>query len=297
MRKVWIEAALNGAWSRAPQPGIPDTIEAIIAEGVACARAGACIIHTHAYDHGGPQTFDWEVYARIIAGIRAQVEVSVYPSYPSILTTSIQSSLSEADGAARFAHIEALAARGLIEFAVIDPGSVNFTRIAATTRARPAGTYLNPESHIRYALDFAARYHFHPAFAIYEPGFTRAGAALARAAGVKPPIYRFIFSETFALGFPPKPYALAAHLKLLEEEAGSAPWMIAGLCADIRPLIGEAMLRGGHVRVGLEDAPLGTTMSNVAWVEEAVRIVRDYGAEPASIADVRQALRSTAGGT
>jgi len=24
MRKVWIEAALNGAWSRALQPGIPD---------------------------------------------------------------------------------------------------------------------------------------------------------------------------------------------------------------------------------------------------------------------------------
>jgi hypothetical protein len=29
MRKVWIEAALNGAWGRALQPGIPDTIEAI----------------------------------------------------------------------------------------------------------------------------------------------------------------------------------------------------------------------------------------------------------------------------
>ena len=38
MRKVWIEAALNGPWSRALQPGIPDTVEAIVAEGVACAR-------------------------------------------------------------------------------------------------------------------------------------------------------------------------------------------------------------------------------------------------------------------
>ena len=53
MRKVWIEAALNGAWSRALQPGIPDTVEAIIAEGVACARAGAAIIHIHACDGGG----------------------------------------------------------------------------------------------------------------------------------------------------------------------------------------------------------------------------------------------------
>src|SRR6266481_836985 len=200
MRKVWIEAALNGAWSRALQPGIPDTVEAIIAEGVACARAGAAIIHIHAYDGGGPQTFDWQVYARIIEGIRAQADIPVYPSYPSILTTNIDASLSVADAAARFAHIEALAARG-----------------------------------------FAARHGFHPAFAIYEPGFTRAGAALARAAGVRTPIYRFMFSEQFAFGFPPKPYALAAHLALLEEEAGPAPWMIAGLGVDIRPLIGEAV--------------------------------------------------------
>ena len=103
------------------------------------------------------------------------------------------------------------------------------------------------------------RYGFHPAYAIYEPGFTRAGAALARALGAKTPIYRLMFSETFAYGFPPKPYALAAHLALLDEEAPGAPWMIAGLGVDIRPLIAETVRRGGHVRVGLEDAPFGTT--------------------------------------
>ncbi len=228
MRKVWIEAALNGAWSRALQPGIPDTIEAIIADGVACARAGATIIHTHAYDGGGLQTFDWQVYARIIEGIRAQVDVPVYPSYPAFMTTAADTGPSFADATVRFAHIEALAARGLLDFAIIDP----------------------------------------PAFAIYEPGFTRAGAALARTAGVKTPIYRFMFCETIAVGFPPRPYALAAHLALLEEEAGLAPWMIAGVCADLRPLIGETVARGGHIRVGLEDAPLRTPLSNLALVEE-----------------------------
>ena len=99
-----------------------------------------------------------------------------------------------------------------------------------------------------------------------------------------------MFSETFAVGFPPKPYALAAHLALLEEEAGPAPWMIAGLSADVRGLIGETVARGGHIRVGLEDAPLGTPTSNLALVEEAVRIVRAHGAEPASAADMRQTL-------
>ncbi len=84
MRKVWIEVALNGAWSRRLQPGIPDTVEQIVAEGIACARAGASIVHTHAYGDGGKQTFDWQVYARIIEGIRAEVDVPVYPSYPTI---------------------------------------------------------------------------------------------------------------------------------------------------------------------------------------------------------------------
>jgi 3-keto-5-aminohexanoate cleavage enzyme len=290
MHKVWIEAALNGAWSRALQPGIPDTVEAIVSEGVACARAGAAIIHTHAYDGGGPQTFDWQVYARIIEGIRAQVDVPVYPSYPPIPTTTAGANPSFADATVRFAHIEALAARGLLEFAVIDPGSVNFTLTATTSATKPADIYMNPESHIRHALDFAARHGLHPAFAIYEPGFTRAGAALARAAGVQTPIYRFMFSEQFAFGFPPRAYALAAHLALLEEEAGPAPWMIAGLGVDIRPLIGEAVAQGGHIRVGLEDAPLGVATSNLAMVEEAVRMVRDCGGEPASATDMRRAL-------
>jgi 3-keto-5-aminohexanoate cleavage enzyme len=99
-----------------------------------------------------------------------------------------------------------------------------------------------------------------------------------------------MFSETFALGFPPKPYALLAHLALLEEEAGPVPWMVAGICADIRPLMGEAVARGGHIRVGLEDAPLGTLASNLTLAEEAMQIVSDLGAEPASVADLRLAL-------
>ena len=286
MRKVWIEVALNGAWSRKLQPGIPDTLDAIIEQGVACAQAGASIIHTHAYENGGRQTFDWQVYARIIEGIRAQVDVPVYPSYPA--------APADSPAAARFAHVEALAERGLLEFAVVDPGSVNFTTAKTSAGAKPADTYLNPEAHVRHALDFAARKGLHPAFAIYEPGFTRAGAALAKAAAVKPPIYRLMFTEGFAFGFPPRSYALAAHIALLEEAAPGAPWMAAGLAVDVRPLIAETVAKGGHLRVGLEDAPLGSTMSNLQWVEDAVRLVQQAGGEPATGPEVRQALAALA---
>lgn len=290
MGKVWIEAALNGPWTRKRQPGIPDTVDAIVAEGVACAEAGACIIHVHAYDGGGPQTFDWQVYARIIESIRAKIDVPVYPSIPS---AGIGVGPLPNEAAQRFAHVEALAARGLLEFAVIDPGSVNFTELKIGPGTPAAPTYLNPEAQIRHALAFAARYGFHPAYAIYEPGFTRSGAALARAMGTKVPIYRLMFSETFAYGFPPKPYGLAAHLALLEEEAPGAPWMIAGLGVDIRPLIPETVRRGGHVRVGLEDAPFGCTTSNAALVKEAVQLVRAAGGEPATVGEMRAALKGT----
>jgi 3-keto-5-aminohexanoate cleavage enzyme len=287
MRKVWIEAALNGPWSRARQAAIPDTVGAIVADGIACAAAGACIIHVHAYDGGGPQTFDWQVYARIIEGIRAKVDVPVYPSIPS---AGIGVGPLPDEAAGRFAHVEALAARGLLEFAVIDPGSVNFTELAIDAATPAAPTYLNPEAHVRHAMAFAKRYGFHPAYAIYEPGFTRAGAALARAMGTKRPIYRLMFSETFAFGFPPKLYGLAAHLALLDEEAAGSPWIVAGLGVDIRPLLPEAIRRGGHIRVGLEDAPFGTTTPNVALVDEAVRMIRAEGAEPATVAEMRQML-------
>ncbi len=73
MPKVWIEAALNGPWTRAKQPGIPVAVENIVADGIACAEAGAAIIHAHAYDvTTGHQKDDWEIYARIIEGIRAR---------------------------------------------------------------------------------------------------------------------------------------------------------------------------------------------------------------------------------
>jgi 3-keto-5-aminohexanoate cleavage enzyme len=72
--------------------------------------------------------------------------------------------------------------------------------------------------------------------------------------------------------------------------APSAPWMIAAANADLRPLFADTIARGGHIRVGLEDAPLGTTATNLALVEEAIRIVCQHGAEPATPAEMRQAL-------
>jgi uncharacterized protein (DUF849 family) len=272
--KTWLEVALNGPWGRDRQPGIPVRTDDIVAEGVACAREGAAIVHVHAYDESrGQQRDDADLYARIIEGIRTQVDCIVYPTIPFD---------GEQTAQARFAAIEVLARRGLLEWAVVDPGSVNLDEFV----------YVNPYDHIRHGLELAARHRFHPGYAIYEPGFLRMGAQLAREADAPQPIYRFMFSQGIAFGFPPAEYALDAYLRLLGDEAPGAPWMVAGLEVDLLPLAGAAAARGGHVRVGLEDAPHGTTRSNLQWVREARRAIEGAGQELASAAEVRRALDS-----
>ena len=174
---------------------------------------------------------------------------------------------------------------------MVDPGSVNLAHRAAIAADREGFVYLNPESHIRRGLVLAARHGFHPGYACYEPGFVRLGAALAaRYPGMPQPIYRLMFSDGFTFGFRPEPYALEAYLRLLAEAAPDAPWMIAGLAVDIATLIPLAVARGGHVRAGLEDAPLGSGEGNRALVAAAAGAIAAAGGRLASAAEVRRAL-------
>lgn len=287
MSQVWIEAALNGPWSRERQPGIPVTVAEIVADGLAAAAAGAAIIHVHAYDPAtGRQNDNWETYAQIIEGIRAQADVIVYPTIPLV-----GSGYASENAQHRFAHTAELARRGLLEWTVCDPGSCNFMRIDEASDPESGFIYQNPMADIREGLRLSRLHGLHPGYAIYEPGFTRLGAALADTMpDLKTPIYRFMFSDEFAWGFPPAPTHLDAHLNLLHSLAPKAPWMVAGLGVDIRPLIGAAVSSGGHVRVGLEDAPWGTDLTNRQWVEQAAAMIRASGGEPASAPQVRATL-------
>ncbi|MCC6007781.1 MAG: 3-keto-5-aminohexanoate cleavage protein [Rhodobacteraceae bacterium] len=284
---VWLEVALNGPWGRDRQPLLPLSVAEIVAEGVACAKAGAAIIHVHSRDpETGVQRDDADLYAAIIEGIRGQVECIVYPTLP------LAGAAGHAAGdtvAARFAAVEGLAARGLLEWTVVDPGSVNFLHRDGVAEGDDGFLYRNPGDHIRAGLDVARRAGAVPSFAIYEPGFTRAGAALAGALGTREPVYRFMFTDGFHWGFPARDWALDAHLRLLEEIAPGAPWMVAGLDVDILPLAATAIARGGHLRVGLEDAPFGTRLPNIAWVERGLAAIEAAGRRPATPGEVRAA--------
>jgi len=290
-QKTWVEVALNGPWSRKTQPRIPITVDEIVEDGIACVKAGASIVHVHAYDEAtGKQKDDPELYARIIGGIRSKVDAIVYPTVPS---GSLLGTGQELSAQQRYAHIEALAQRGLLEWAVVDPGSTNFALYDDAAQDKETGfVYQNPESHIRHALGLARQYRFHPSYAIYEPGFIRLGSVLHWRMSSPSPIYRLMFTSGYTFGFPPDDYGLTAYLNLLDRMAPGAIWMVAGLYVDTLPLIPRAIAEGGHVRVGLEDAPHGSDRGNVQWVEAAVAAIDRFGGEVAKVGEVRSRLES-----
>ena len=290
MPPTWLEVALNGPWGKIRQPLMPISVQEIVQHGIVCAKEGAAIIHVHAYDENtGLQNDDWQIYARIIEGIRDQCDVLVYPTIPLA-----GSGYAAAHADVRFKHIHELARRGLIEITVLDPGSVNFVRYDQMPDIQQGFIYKNPVDDIAQGIKIACCYRLSPGYAIYEPGFTRLGAAIAKQVNLPTkPIYRFMFSDEFAWGFAPRETYLDAHLLQLAEYANQAQWMVAGLGVNILPLISAACVRGGHVRVGLEDAPWGTEMSNADWTKAAVKLIIGNGGHLAQANDIRKCLGVT----
>ncbi|MEM7358302.1 MAG: 3-keto-5-aminohexanoate cleavage protein [Pseudomonadota bacterium] len=275
---VWLEVALNGAAGRGYQPNIPITPDDIIAEGIACAKAGAAIIHLHVYSEAGEPVENVDLYTRVFEGIKAECDAIVYP------TLALAGTVDE-----RYAPVKELTARGLMEWGVVDPGSVNITHISQAIAGVDGLTYPNPDSHIRAGLELAAKDGWRPAYAIYEPGFARLGAALAaNFPDVQTPIYRIMLSDNLLFGMQPSESAIQFYAEHLAKEASGAPWMLSGLDADVEAIIEPALDAGAHIRVGLEDASFGCQKSNLELVQNAVAIIEGSGRNLASASEVRQ---------
>lgn len=285
-KKTWIEVAVNGASTRKVQPRIPILAKDIIAEGVACIKAGAAVIHAHTLEpDSGRQNGNIENCAAFINGIREQVDAIVYPTVVGTPDRSNPAWLWEPT-------VE-LVKRGLLEWGFLDPGSVNLCFIDSDGARYMGGdgVYINSNPALEIGAGLAAEHKYHPAYACYEAGFIRHGALLHRRHPTMPvPIYRFMFSTGMTFSFPPEPWAVEAYVKLLGMVDPGAPWMVAGLAVDVMPLIPTVVALGGGVRVGLEDAPFGTQRSNVEMVDAAVNAIQRAGGEPATTAEVRAEL-------
>ena len=288
-RPVFIEAALNGPWSKKRQPLMPVTTKALISEGIACARAGASVIHIHVYDPAtGLQFEDFDAYREVIEGIREYEDVIVYPTLP---LSGFEKTGQTHSPEARFETVEKLAAAGLLEWSVIDPGTAQINELEPRGADEVRFLYINSEAEIRYGLELASQYKFVPSFAIYEPCFLRLGAHLsAMTHGCPRPIYRFMFSDKFSFGFPAEEIYLSTYIELLQKMAPGAVWMIAGLQVNLLQITTRCLANGGHIRTGLEDAPFGFQTGNVELVSQTAHTIIKENYEIGTAAQFRKSL-------
>src|SRR6202022_2745387 len=112
---------------------------------------------------------------------------------------------------------------------------------------------------------------------------------------------QFSFIVNVLGGLPPTVESLQLQRRVALDLAPESEWEAIGISKCQWRMLATALVLGGNVRVGLEDnfyLPDDKTMarSNGELVEIAVRMVRDVGRQPATLAQARQILTLGASG-
>jgi uncharacterized protein (DUF849 family) len=138
---------------------------------------------------------------------------------------------------------------------------------------------------------------------VFEPGHLRWILAYERCAGFSPgTMIKLYFGGTHMVdqpdmpginfGLPGSPAALDVYLSMME---GSAlPWTVSLFGDPVldSPLARHALERGGHLRVGIEDAAGMSDMTNAEMVTAAAALAASVGRTVAAGPDAAAVLRS-----
>jgi len=293
MTPVVIEAAVNGATSKARNPRVPTAPDEITRDALACLEAGAAIVHSHIDDFaltGEAAAARYLEAWRPVA--RARPDAILY------CTVALGGAVAE-----RYAHVPPLAASGLMRMGVLDPGSVNLG--SAGEDGLPGGfdfVYSHSYGDVRYVVAQLAEHRLGPSISIFEPGFLRTALVYHRRGRLPRGAFVKLYfggdasylgdapATGVTFGLPPTPRALDAYLEMLD--GCDLPWAVAVIGGDVvgSGLARAALERGGHVRVGLEDYAGSRRPSNVELVREIVALARDVGRAVATPADAARLL-------
>lgn len=226
MTPLIITAALTGAEvTREQQPALPITPEEIGVAAAECAAAGASIVHVHGRLADGTPTQDKEVYRRIIAEVKKRCDVIVQVS---------------TGGAVGMTPQERLAPVTLRpEMATLSMGSVNFG----------GDVFVNHPTDMEvFAREIRAQ-GVKAELEIFDSGMLHTAKRwLAKGLLDAPAHFDLVLGVPGAM-----PGTSQALTYLLGELPPGATWTVAGIGAAQLPLAVQAIVLGGHVRVGFED--------------------------------------------
>jgi uncharacterized protein (DUF849 family) len=297
--KTAIRVGLNEFARKSVNPTVPYGAEQVAADAVACARAGAAIVHVHSRHDDGTQALDDDsdgagVYRRAMELTAAECDVLFEP-------TNIQRT-DDPFGVPDTPHVWALLreppAGARLEVVNLDAwrfGKVGWDRdrgrVTAITSHVPdlEGVYELPEV-IRATLEAGLV----PAFGLFDLGDARILSAWAQADLVPRPvlIQLNLFCDLMR-GPTPSVATLDAFVAELRcHPSDDEVFVFAREMPDLasyEALCDAALERHIHLRVGLGDnSRLFAT--NAAAVEHAVGLAARHGLTPATPADLRARL-------
>ncbi len=253
------------------------SVSTMVQEAGACIDAGAGIVHHH-HDMRLDEASAIRQILDTSAGIQA--------AHPSTLVYTDY--LTGKRAWEENAHLRPMAEAGLLRMFAIDPGLTTFASFdehGVPTRTYSDGLHFG-EAH--EMVEFSKEHGVPISLGVFEPGHLRWILAYERRVGFSSgTIVKLYFggawsvdrpdTEAVNFGLPPTPAALDVYLAMMD--SSSLPWVVSLFGDSLldTPLARAALERGGHLRVGIEDAAGRSPRTNLEMVEAAVALADEVG--------------------
>ena len=286
-RDVIISCAITGgADTVGKHPAIPVTPEQIATSSIQAAKAGAAIVHIHVRDPAtGKASRELAHYRETVERIRGSgVDVVInlttgpgaifYPGPDNPAVGGPGTTLSRPEERVR--HIQELKP----EICTLDIATLTMTE----------RTFIITPAHLRVMAKLIREAGVLPELEVFDTGHIRlARRLLEEGALASPPMLQLCLGIPY--GAPASPEAMLMMRDMLPQPC---VWAAFGISMHQFPMVAQATILGGHVRVGLEDnlylergvfAP-----TNAALVERAATIICALGDRPATPVKARDIL-------
>lgn len=246
----------------------PLSPEEIARDVIACAKAGASMVHLHVRDTKGIQVKSLKTFSRTLDLIRAESDIIVQGSTGGVSTLSLE------DRCVSVTEPRTQAAS-------LNMGSTNFGE----------GVYVNTLPDIRFWAGKMAENAVVPELEVFDMGMIGSVRQLAEEGVLKGPL-----NYNLCLGFEGALEGSAKNIFYFSDALPKgAGWsMIHENMTDMSLLAAAAAFGAGGVRVGFEDSfyysPGKAASSNAELVERLVALVRLMGFEPATVRETKKAL-------
>lgn len=266
-----INVALTGIVPpKAKYANLPVTPEEIGQDVLQCFELGARVFHLHMRDKNDRPVQDSRLFAETIGVIRERT-----PDAILCVTTSSRASSSLED---RFAPL-LLEGKLRPDFGSLSAGSFNF----------PDTVSVNSPSDIKALLETMKQKGVRPEIEVFEPGMVDYVKTLISDGMVTAPyVFNILLGSVGASSAD-----LLSLVNFLSKLPDESEWALAGIGRYQLPMIVQAIVAGGNVRVGMEDSPrqIGIdSWSNAKAVSFATETASLLGRPIATPSEVRERL-------